>query len=206
MIYGLTYKSSKGHVLKIMDGDRRKIEPVEDGFEWFNGGDFALHPDGLILRKNAMTCGARLDTTHLPKLIRWNGNQLYDYEYTWNSSIVSERFMSIVEALEPGLHQFEPVEVRRTDGSLVAKYFWFFPLVRLDCMDRERTTHTLVNDGRFWKSNSGAIFVVNLSQVGHHHVWIDPRTSQPAFVSETFKTAMEDAGITGAGYFPYETV
>ncbi|TJV04208.1 MAG: DUF1629 domain-containing protein, partial [Mesorhizobium sp.] len=67
-----------------------------------------------------------------------------------NSFFVSGKFREVVEKLEPGLHQFVPVELLWKDGSHAASYFWFYPCNRIDGMDREQTTHEFREKSGLW--------------------------------------------------------
>ncbi|WP_353682751.1 DUF1629 domain-containing protein [Mesorhizobium sp.] len=118
-----------------------------------------------------------------------------------NSFFVSGKFREVVEKLEPGLHQFVPVELLWKDGSHAASYFWFYPCNRIDGMDREQTTHEFREKSGLWMNRPGGSYVVNLQRVGGRNVWIDPRMSgfDLPFVSETFKLAMSEAGVRGIG-------
>lgn len=208
-VYVLTYDSDTKGDFDILDGDSSKVEAVEDGFEWHEGGDFALHPDGLLVDRRivAIAQGVQMHPTHLPTKLRWNGQgSINDYEYTWNTPIVSHKVRSIIERFEPDRHQFEPVAFLRRDGSLIAEYYWFFPLTRLDSMDRAKTTHELINDGRVWKFVPGKEFVVSLAKVKGHYVWRDPRVGGGyVFISQMLKDAMVKANVSGTRFLPYAT-
>ena len=72
-VYLLSYDSDTKGDFDILDGDRDKIEPLEDGFEWHEGGDFGIYPDGLIVQRMIIAQGIRMDPTHLPTKLRWKG-------------------------------------------------------------------------------------------------------------------------------------
>jgi hypothetical protein len=42
---------------------------------------------------------------------------------------VNQKFRDVIEGLEPGKQQFEPIEVVWKDGSHAGDYYWFFPLL-----------------------------------------------------------------------------
>lgn len=121
--------------------------------------------------------------------------------------LVSEGFRNVVEELEPGVHQFSPVELLWEDGSHAASFHWFYPCARVDGMDRVQTTHELDDKAQLWVPKPGGKYVVSLEQVAGHHIWFDPRLAafNLPFVSDTFKRAMAEAGVTGIGYHELAT-
>ncbi|MCP4073957.1 MAG: hypothetical protein GY742_19855 [Hyphomicrobiales bacterium] len=113
----------------------------------------------------------------------------------------------VIEQLEPGLHQFQPVEIIwKKDGSHAADFFWFNPCNRTDGIDRTHSTAGYNEKIGKWKYEGGE-FVVSLAQTAGCHIWIDPRTSfNLVWVSEVFKQTIENVGITGVGFSEYKVV
>ncbi|CAN7688464.1 imm11 family protein [Mesorhizobium sp. LjRoot246] len=191
----------------LLDGDMKKVLPI--GFEFHPVTNRAKLSDGTSVKKKEFYQGVRVDPTHLPTKVIMKGRkrELTDLQRAHNIFLVSDSFRQVVEGLEPGIHLFKPVELVWEDGSHAASYFWFYPCVRLDGMDRKHTTHELTDVG-LWINKPGGQYVVNLEQVAGHHVWIDPRMNSfdLPFVSGAFKRAMADAGVRGIGYHELPTI
>lgn len=198
---------------KPLDGDTKKVYPV--GFEFdpnsndpSAAGNLIRQPDRTYVQKISTYQGVPVDLTHLPTKVEIGGPKRILTDLLRSNSIfmVSDRFRSVIEGLEPGRHQFAPVELVWADGSHAADFFWFYPCARVDGMDREKTTHELHRE-REWKRVAGGEYVVSLNQVGAHHVWVEARlTSGSVFVSEIFRRAASRAGVTGVGYNEFSAV
>ncbi|RWO81344.1 MAG: hypothetical protein EOS18_11295 [Mesorhizobium sp.] len=75
--------------------------------------------------KSATYQGVPIDPTHLPTKKVGGGKIMPADLMMHNSFFVSGKFREVVEKLEPGLHQFVPVELLWKDGSHAASYFCF---------------------------------------------------------------------------------
>lgn len=192
---------------ELLDGDMKQVVPV--GFEFHAGIGAARLSDQTWVEKKAFYQGVPVDPTHLPTKVMWKGQkrQLADVQRAHNIFLVSDGFRRVLEGLETNVHMFVPVDLVWEDGSPAAPYFWFYPCARVDGIDRQRTTHQFHEKSGLWTNKSGGIYVVNLKQVEGHHLWIDPRMNSfdLPFVSEDFKRAMTDAGVTGIGYYELAT-
>jgi len=193
---------------KALDGDFDLVVPI--GVDFDPGIGAALMDDGLLLQRRSTYQGVPVDMSHLPTKVVWGGakRKLTDIQRTRSRFLVRDNFRQVVERLEPGLHQFQPVELVWEDGSHAADFFWFNPCARVDGMDRDHTTFELSEKSGLWKRTNNGRFVASLAKVAGHHVWIDPRISAFSypFVSEAFRSAMADAGVTGIGYHEIEVV
>ncbi len=209
-VYTIYNDTGEDHIsgFKFLDGDMKQVLPV--GFEFNPVTHSAKLPDGTRVRKKEFYQGVRVDLTHLPTKVVWKGRkrQLTDLQRAHNILLVSDGFRKVVEELEPGIHQFAPVELVWEDGSHAASFFWFYPCTRIDGMDRDHTTHRFEDSAGLWMNNPGGKYVVNLGKVGNHHVWIDPRMNSfdLPFVSRALKKHLEDAGVRGVGYHELPTV
>jgi hypothetical protein len=119
--------------IKQIGGNFSEIEPVD------------LTPDGgtLIDRVSSYTVGRAVKTDRIPTALVIGGRKrkLRDYLRTIGGvAAVTDQFKAIVEELEPGAHQFIPVDLLWKDGTLAAKRYLLFVGKRLDTTDRERTT------------------------------------------------------------------
>jgi len=122
--------------------------------------------------------------------------------------LVSKKMRDVIEALEPGVHQFQPVELIWKDGSHAADFFWFNPCNRVDGMDRKHTTHDFNEKiGKWIFAGERRKYVVNLTQTAGKHLWVDSRLlSHSIFVSEEFKKAVGGAEILGVGFNKFDVI
>ncbi|MCR5856442.1 DUF1629 domain-containing protein [Mesorhizobium sp. J428] len=184
----------------LLDGDFRKVFPV--GFEFHPVTNSVRLEDGTWVDKSSVYQGLPVDTANLPTKIKIGGGKKMPADLMQHSYFfVSDKLRQVIEGLEPDVHQFAPVELVWKDGKHAASYFWFYPCTRIDCMDREHTTHEFREKSGLWMNRPGGSCVVSLERVTGRHVWIDPRLSgRYPFVSEAFRQATTDAGIRGIGY------
>lgn len=190
-----------------LDGDSKKVFPI--GFDFHPVTKSVRLEDGTRVRQSPNYQGVPVDPEWLPKKIKIGGGKSTPADAMFhNRFFVSGRFRDVVEQLEPGVHQFIPVELVWKDGSHAASYFWFYPCSRIDCIDREHTTHEFDEKSGLWMNKPGGSYVVALKRVHGRHVWIDPRlnTFNMPFVSEAFRQAMSDASVHGLGYNRLKTV
>ncbi len=188
-----------GYVNETLDGDFSTAFPV---------GDYNFHPvtkaarldDGTRLKKISSYQGGPVDMNGLPKRVRWGGGErdLGDFQITASHFLVSGKMKDAIEALEPDIHQYQPVELIWEDDSHAANFFWFNPCNRIDGMDREHTTHDFNEKIRRWIFVEGKKYVVNQGQTVGMHVWVDSRIFDDAvFVSGSLKRRLDADGIKG---------
>ena len=157
-------------------------------------------------------CGYPLRADTLPSrvTIRGAGAELPDVIAHF---VVSGRFRDLVEAFEPGVHQFVAVDMN-TPGKAdpLAQYFWFIVCQRLGAVDEEHTTLEAGTDqkgGRYWKrARSDQQLVFSNRKIGDHHIWMAPELLSPncGFCSAAFGEAVIQAGFTGVDLFPVACV
>ena len=192
--------------VRPIDGDFDKVLPV--GYE-FNPVTNSVKIDDMPrLRKLSVYQGVPVDTRYMPTkaLFKSNGYELPDIMRSRSRFIVSDRFRQVVEELEPGKHQFSAVELVDEAGMHVAEYFWFNPCARIDSVDREHTTHELIDVG-LWDFNKGGKYIFNLLQIGDAQIWIDPRlNSGSVFIRQQMKEAMHATGLMGLGHGEFNAV
>jgi hypothetical protein len=209
-VYTIYVDASEEHNYgaKPMDGDFKQVYPV--GYEFdpnsndpAAAGNMIRLPDRTYVVKKFSYQGLPVHLEYLPSKVQLDGpkRSLTDLLMSNNVLLVSDRFRSVVEDLEPDRHQFAPVKLVWNDGSPAADFFWFYPCARIDGMDRAATTHELHRE-RNWKHTPGGTYVVNLSSVGDNNIWIDPRllAFDFPFVSDKFKRSMSKSGVDGIGY------
>lgn len=220
MVYGITpkgIKASLGFVnLEVMPGDKdyQKIEvedPTPDGGLYMD--------DGRALRS-----GRRVKTEHFPEALKKvSGSKVPDFDWLNSLIYVSDRFKSIVEAIEPGIHQFIPFQIVGPKKAVLADMWFMVVCNRLDTVDRENTTLLLLR-GRIWTPpqdiprlpehlrpdnvdpNVEARLVFNLEQIGDHHLWFDKHLGRGPYLSDKLADALMSAEVTGANLTKLEAV
>lgn len=124
------------------------------------------------------------------------------------AQVCSQTFCDIVEKHDPGVHQFESVQITWKDRSAYdTPYHWFIPGVRLSSLDPEESNPALSEHGHYSGfAKTGDIRpgpiqpVFRASVVKDHNVFCDTATPGRMFVSARLKTAIENAGLTGVGF------
>ncbi len=95
-----------------------------------NSGELELEDmtddGGIGLLMSRSFSGRRAKPESVPKVIRWKSKRkLLDYEGAYVGYSVSDRFRALIEEIEPGVHQFEPIRFVAKDGSLLEdRWFW----------------------------------------------------------------------------------
>jgi len=202
MTYQL-YEKPLGHTsldFDFVDGDMKKVENEDRRI------DIGINPPDWSI---AMRFGRRVKTEFLPTRIRptTNQNRMPDFAIVRLAQICSAKFRDVVEILEPGVHQFVPVEVVRKNGDHVADMFWFVPCNRLDTLELELLYPPVNHHGRYRGAGGDSRIVFSRSRIGDHHVWIDKRViSGFIWVSDKFHDAAVEAGLIGLNLVAQETV
>ena len=130
--------------------------------------------------------------------------------------MASAAFRDVVEAHDPGVHQFVPVRVENTKGERVEKdYFWFAPGHRIFAMNAEKTEPPMMmypdepnvvnpHSDRLpgfymprppveaWKP------VFYKDKIGDRDLFCDGEYPGKIFISDRLKQAFEEAGLIGA--------
>ena len=184
-----------------IEGDTRRVECVD------------MSGDPLIsnLRpghSETIRWGRAVKTEHLPKKLRPKGPQkrMPDFALVAMGQIASAAFREVAEALEPGVHQFEPVTVVDKRGETLAEMFWFVPCQRLDTLAVDLLVPPLESSGKYYPLANEIRIVFDAAKVGDAAIWCDARFTGTLFASDRFKDAAEAAGLTGLDFKPYETV
>jgi hypothetical protein len=187
--------------------DYRKID--------FANFDETMAPDvGLV--GEAFASGLRVSTDYLPTEVRDDDERPpLDIDAFSALIFVSARARSVIEDLEPGIHQFEPVKYVRSNGEHVADMFTLFVCRRLDTVDR-KNTNLLLSPYR-WVTvkdllrrkpelvpsgadpSAPARIVFNLHQIGDAHLWHDKHIDHRRFASDELVDAIRGADLTGFG-------
>lgn len=177
-----------------------------------NSGELELEdptPDGGAgLAMSRINSGRRVKPESVPKVIRFKSNRkLLDYESTWNIYSVSDRFRALIEEIEPGVHQFEPVRFIGKDGAdRGTRWFWQI-CNRIDGVDREKT-NWIFRSG-LWSPpltrplKDSARLVYDLEKIGNVKFWRDKHLSRATHISDDAKIKIENLKISGV-HFSYQ--
>jgi hypothetical protein len=182
-------------------------------------------PDGGLYMNHgrALVSGRRIKLDHVSKQMKqYSAGIIPDYQTTHGFICVTDKFKSVVEAVEPGVHQFIPFEVVGAGKKNVANLWFMVVCNRLDSVDREHTTLVL-DHGEAWLSarevsreqwpahirpDTPSRLVFSLLQIGKHHLWFDKHieTASLPYVSAKLAEALKTAGVTGVSFKERETV
>ena len=154
----------------------------------------------------------------LPQKILWaNGKQPLPDILPWMA--VSARFRDLVEAFEPGVHQFVPVAIYKArKGEPVATYYWFIVGQRLESVDAQRSTFLWEDNTGLWVDSildtttwrktpiEGAKLFFDEDKISGHHIWHEPQlpAQNARLCSNAFAKAAQDAAFTGLSITPRE--
>jgi hypothetical protein len=184
----------------FIDGDMRKVENEDLSV------DIGINPPDWT---QAMRFGRRVKTEFLPTRIRPTTNQknMPDFSKAQLAQVCSAKFRDVVEAIEPNVHQFVPVQVVRKNGAYIADMFWFVPCNRLDALEIDLLIPPLNSLGFYRGGGSSSRMVFLQSKIGRHHIWIDKRViGDYIWISDVFRDATLDAGLIGLNLIHQETI
>jgi hypothetical protein len=143
-----------------------------------------------------------------------------DYDGYNRLIYVSPRFRSLIEAIEPGVHQFFPLRLLDKAGNHLADHWVWVVCNRIDSVDRANTT--LVLKGIQWRhpgelpdgqvpqaavASQPVKLVFNSSQVGNAHFWRDKHILPGGlYCSDDAARRISAAELTGIELIQAETV
>ena len=188
-----------------LDGDIDKVKP--EGVEFPEWAGISSIDDGWAVSPSPRMQGIKVETEHLPTKICWpEKKSKFPDMLDDRTFIVNEKIKRIIENIDPVEHQFVPVDVYRKDNSYYEKYYWLYPLTRIDSVNKNKTT--LEWDRTSWRfegnEDGRKILVFSKSKIGSHNIWVDKHIyhGRP-YISEKLKVEFEKAGISGVGFRPH---
>ncbi|QDH33189.1 DUF1629 domain-containing protein [Porphyrobacter sp. YT40] len=166
-------------------------------------------PDGGVgLRGSVMFSGRPVKPETVPRVIQWKSRQkIGDYVGAWVAT-VSDRLRALIEDIEPGVHQFEPVEFIAKDGShLEDRWFWQI-CNRIDSVNREETDWILFR-GVLWAPDRTKLkpaaekigLVFDTKAIGAACFWHDKHDSNSNYCSDSTHERLIEAGMTGFRFY-----
>lgn len=157
----------------------------------------------------------------VPTKLAWTSKGGPDDYFTCRAfPCVSDAFRNLIEHIEPGVHQFFPLEVvNRREEHIVRCWLWVV-CQRIDSLDRVETTMVLYNNS-IWLSPDVAYadqddadkyknirpkIVFNASQIAARHFWRDSFLIQGLWCSGTAAELIRETGLVGIELTLQETV
>lgn len=127
-----------------LDGDIKKVDIVDKSID--NG----INP---LMRNDYFLCGRAVHPENLPAKMKVVGakHKLADYIRFGPRFICSDAFRETVEQVEPGVHQFEPVELVWKNGATAGNYFFVVFCNRISAIDESLTYPPLVGPAKRWR-------------------------------------------------------
>jgi hypothetical protein len=170
--------------------------PIFDVLDIDMSLDGGLNAGRFTTGSAAVSNGRKIKPEFVPTKILWESgpNRISDYFTPRTIPCVSERMKSVIEQVEPGVHQFFPVDVVGKNGDLLAKHYFFIVCNRLDSIDREAMPYELIG-GRWNGAGPLNVIIYNRRQIGGAHVWIDKYVGTIT-VSNALAGALKKAKLT----------
>lgn len=215
--------------MKVYTVDSKPVGGHYPMVDW-GGGNFPTPPveedfdDGLPNR-DGPKAGVPVYGGVLPKVVKWdepadNPPPDFDNMPTMN---VSERAKEVIESVEPGVHQFFPVEYIGRDDQPIETRYWFYICNRRDTIHPTASNMLLGKRGIYIPPfdavrrglelpphvdpHADAKHVIDLSKIDGVHMWREARSgSGMPLMSDTMWRAIQDAGLTGMRPNEMETV
>jgi hypothetical protein len=222
--FGFGYYPGTGTAAGAPYADSDILEPTDFNYRNVGFANFAeTMVPGIGPIGEALESGFRVKAQDLPSKVRYDdARQVLDFDTMSVVDFVSPRAKALIERFEPDVHQFEPVEYVRSDGTHVADMFVFVVCRRLDTMDRAHTNMLLSPHRWVWAKDlarrkpelvppgtdleAKPRFVFNLGQIGDAHIWRDIHIHPTVYSSDAIVEAIKAEGLTGFGGAPQETV
>ena len=178
------------------DGDLRKTEYVDRTKDGRSIG-FDFEPGKKRL-------GRALKLENIPTKFRWGGaaERMPDMMLTHSVMLASDKVRNIIEELEPGVHQFFPLETWAKGNKPAQRMYLMNICNRLDSVDHQKTTKPF-DRGIAWRNEKPGDLVFSLSQISIHKLWHDKHIFDNMYFVDEVKDAFEAANVTGVKYFGY---
>ena len=194
MVYGLNVKPEHGYYVGVdaLDGDISRIEVIDQT------------PDGglpfIPIVQPAHTMGRAVKPQFVPTKMRWDDRQRHPMPDFDNGLIlnVSTRAREVIESLEPGVHQFLPVEFFDADKKHLESRWFLIVCNRIDGVDRNQSRMKLAN-GVMWTSVDipDPKLVFSEKQTRGVHLWCDKHLKHGPFTSDEFADLVKQKSLTG---------
>jgi hypothetical protein len=131
-----------------------------------------------------------------------NHKKLYDFVPVLIGWALSKRAIDLIESIEPGVHQYLPLDLRMKDGSPSPEPCWLLNICsRIESPVAEEFSNCqrVGFPEDYWRYGFGygpKKLAVHKSKIAGRAIWTDRRFDQ-AFVSDQFWNAMQTLGLKG---------
>jgi hypothetical protein len=153
-------------------------------------------PDGGIgIFINKQISGRAVDPSTIPTAIYWASNRkTQDFENLFVRT-VSHRFRSLIEEIEPRVHQFLPLNYVKKSGELLEKR-WFWQICnRIDGVFYNRPGWVL--DRGLWRYPSEDKLIFNAEKISQVHFWHEKHVLASILMSEFAVARLNEEDISG---------
>ncbi|NJM83266.1 MAG: hypothetical protein HC844_12935 [Tabrizicola sp.] len=174
----------------------------------------ASQDEGRLISATNPVQGRTITGKNVPTKLERMGPTLEEYPlldvitYWSGNLLVCKAFRDLLEEMEPGVHQFFPMELL-VNGSKVATYHWFVCCTRIATMSREHCYPPLDERGFFRPSpigqNQNDRVVLSRDKIGAHHAWHDKFYGRTMF-SNVFAERLFSFGLSGIRAFQFPEV
>jgi hypothetical protein len=129
----------------------------------------------------------------------------------FGSWAISQQVIDIIEAIEPGVHQYLPYELLNPDGSVHPAKRWLLNVcTRAECVDVEKSNVAWAPapfDYKFMDHSNDKRLAVKADEARKRAVWFEWRYGgyDAPLISDAFWNAVKSAGLRGwqpDHYFP----
>jgi len=175
-----------------LDGDIKKIDIVDKSID--NG----INP---LMRAQYFLCGWAVHPENLPTKMKVVGakHKLADFILFGRRLICSDAFRAVVEQVEPGVHQFEPVELVWKNGATAGNYFFLLFCNRISAIDENLTHPPLVGPAKRWRPERKGEdqLVFSADSVAQNHFFYNLGLEGYPLCSGEAHDALTDTELTG---------
>lgn len=126
---------------------------------------------------------------------------------------VDERLRSSVEALEPGVHIFDPLVLRRKNGELLdgGPYYTVYFQGRIACLAPEASNVALIrwsetSEGSYSLAKGEKILAVHKAAIAGRHVWFCKQWNHGFMISDALYEQFKSKRLTGFTTMPVREV
>lgn len=186
--------------IRPLDGDTRLIKLADQTQDagWLHFGNASSNVGKWASLEN-MPTRARREGASLkvyPKL---------DFHHLNSLAVVSDRARSVFEELEPGVHQFLPIDVTIGKEDVpYGRYDLMFLGNRLDTLEKDLSGPYNARGICKGLTDPNGRVVLDSEKIEGHHAWAEMFLSLGSygfFVSDTLAKKLQDARLTGLSAF-----
>lgn len=193
-VYAASYKPSRDSYPKgtILAGGT-EIRLIDESFD-----------GGVGIGTNKQISGRPVDPSSIPTAITWPANRKpQDFENLFVRT-VSDRFRSLIEEIEPKVHQFIPLDyVKRTGELLEERWFWQI-CNRGDSVFTDRPGWVL--DRGLWRYPQDDRYIFDIEKSCPFHFWHEKHVLSGILMSEFAMSRLNEEDISGFVLSSYSSI